>query len=171
MAFFEIHQAYLKMRMKLKLVSFPCKISTKFVKQFTRYMDNLTYGLMQTMMGYIVVQSAESEPTSQRNMSPLSPGLKPAKQETSMKQPAGKACGLQKHGFIWDFESQPLSSHQLYHTNKAKQQEAEEEELRLAIQATVMQRNKGGGAEVAWVGCRHAVRDKDKDSEAWKDLG
>jgi hypothetical protein len=56
-----------------------------------------------------------------------------AKQETSMKQPVGKACGLQKHGIIWDLESQPLSSHWLYHTNKVEQQTRGEEGLRLAF--------------------------------------
>jgi hypothetical protein len=41
MALFEVHQAYLKMRMKLKLVSFPCQISAKFVKQFIGHSETL----------------------------------------------------------------------------------------------------------------------------------
>jgi hypothetical protein len=103
--------------MKLALVFFPCQISTIFVKQFMGYMENLTYGLMQTTLGYNVVQSVESQPISQRNMSPSISEVE-AMQETSMKQPVCKACGLQKYGFIWDLESQPLSSHWLNHTKR-----------------------------------------------------
>jgi hypothetical protein len=33
------------------------------------------------------------------------------------------------------------------------------------------QRNKEAGAEAAWVGCRHVVRDKDKGSGGRKGLG